>query len=85
MDKEIEVEKEKSAKLSEKMLMQGVPNPLEDDEFEPLEVEERWKASQAKFWRTDNHGAVTVKSTQQGLNVEAESQFRKRYWHDRID
>jgi competence protein ComEC len=50
-----------------------------------LEVEERWKASQAKFWRTDNHGAVTVKSTQQGLNVEAESQFRKRYWHDRID
>jgi competence protein ComEC len=50
-----------------------------------LEVEERWKASRATFWRTDNHGAVTVKSTQQGLNVEAESRFRKRYWHERID
>ena len=50
-----------------------------------LEVEERWKASQAKFWRTDNHGAVTVKSTQKGLNVGSESHFRKRYWHERID
>jgi hypothetical protein len=38
MEKELDAERDKSAKLSDKMLMQGVPNPIEDDEFEPLEV-----------------------------------------------
>jgi len=47
------------------------------------EVERRWKAAQVQFWRTDHHGAMVVQSTRQGLKVSAESQRRKRYWHER--
>jgi competence protein ComEC len=47
------------------------------------DVERRWKAAQVQFWRTDHHGAMVVQSTQQGLNVRAESLMRKRYWHER--
>lgn len=47
------------------------------------EVERRWKAAQVQFWRTDHHGAVVVHSTRQSLKVSAESQQRKRYWHER--
>ena len=47
------------------------------------EVENRWKASQAQFWRTDHHGAMVVQSTHKGLSVRSESIWRKRYWHER--
>jgi len=47
------------------------------------EVEHRWRLSEAQFWRTDKHGAVTVESTTGGLKVYTESMRRKRYWHAR--
>lgn len=38
--KELDEERDRAIVLSEKMLMQGVPKPIEDDEFEPLEIED---------------------------------------------
>jgi competence protein ComEC len=47
------------------------------------EVQQRWLNAHAHFWRTDVHGAVTVKSSLESLNVQSESFRRKRYWHER--
>lgn len=47
------------------------------------EVQARWVAAHANFWRTDRHGAVTAQSSEKGLNVYAEASHRKRYWHER--
>lgn len=47
------------------------------------EVQQRWLSARARFWRTDIHGAVTVESSLEGLNVQSESFRRKRYWHER--
>lgn len=47
------------------------------------EVERRWRQAKTEFWRTDNHGAVTVESSETGLRVYTESVRRKRYWHQR--
>ena len=47
------------------------------------EVIARWQASAAKFWRTDNDGAVTAESSEKGLHVLSQAKNRKRYWHDR--
>jgi competence protein ComEC len=47
------------------------------------QVEQRWKALQAMFWRTDRDGAVTAESSNTGLTVFSQAQERKRYWHDR--
>lgn len=47
------------------------------------EVEQRWKALQTVFWRTDRDGAVTAESSYTGLTVISQAQLRKRYWHDR--
>ena len=38
--KELEEERERATMLSEKVLMHGLPKPIEDDEFEPLEIED---------------------------------------------
>jgi hypothetical protein len=38
--KELDEERKRSSVLSEKVLMRGVPKPIEDDEFEPLEIED---------------------------------------------
>jgi hypothetical protein len=35
------------------------------------------------FWQTDRHGAVAAVSTSKGLWVQAYSQLRQRYWHQR--
>jgi competence protein ComEC len=48
-----------------------------------LEVQQRWLSARTHFWRTDLHGAVTVLSSLEGLNVQPESMRRKRYWHER--
>ena len=47
------------------------------------EVIARWQASATKFWRTDNDGAVTAESSENGLHVLSQAKDRKRYWHDR--
>lgn len=46
-------------------------------------IEQRWRAAGVRFWRTDTHGAVTVKSALMGLTVQSESKRNKRYWHER--
>lgn len=43
-------------------------------------VQLRWQDLGAQFWRTDWHGAITLKSTQDGLKVQAERLVRRRYW-----
>lgn len=43
-------------------------------------VQERWERSGARFWRTDRHGAVTVASRADGLDVRAARQVSRRYW-----
>jgi competence protein ComEC len=47
------------------------------------EVEQRWKALQTEFWRTDRDGDVTAESSETGLVVYSQALQRKRYWHDR--
>ncbi|MEI8403528.1 MAG: ComEC/Rec2 family competence protein, partial [Alcaligenaceae bacterium] len=46
-------------------------------------IKQRWLDAQAEFWQTDRHGAIEAASTPQGLDVQAYSQLRKRYWHQR--
>lgn len=48
-------------------------------------VQKRWEALGATFWRTDWHGAVTVRSGAEGLGVEAERLVRPRYWQRNVD
>ncbi|TFL11330.1 DNA internalization-related competence protein ComEC/Rec2 [Pusillimonas caeni] len=43
-------------------------------------VQRRWQRAGARFWRTDLHGAVTVRSRAEGLVVESHRQARQRHW-----
>ncbi|MCC7226583.1 MAG: DNA internalization-related competence protein ComEC/Rec2 [Burkholderiaceae bacterium] len=44
-------------------------------------VLQRWEDAGAEVWRSDLHGAVIATSGQNGLNVLAERQLQRRYWH----
>ena len=44
------------------------------------QVQARWEQSGARFWRTDQHGAVSVHSGPQGLQVRSERLAARRYW-----
>ncbi|MFC4199411.1 DNA internalization-related competence protein ComEC/Rec2 [Candidimonas humi] len=46
-------------------------------------VEQRWRRSGAEFWRTDLHGAITLRSRPAGLSAQAERQQHPRYWQGR--
>ncbi|SAI41733.1 competence protein [Bordetella ansorpii] len=41
----------------------------------------RWRAAGSPLWRTDLQGAVIVRSTAQGLLVQAHRDIARRYWH----
>ncbi|MBP6018356.1 MAG: DNA internalization-related competence protein ComEC/Rec2 [Burkholderiaceae bacterium] len=43
-------------------------------------IEGRWRSAGAQFWRSDQHGAVHIASSKQGLVVQAERQVNRRYW-----
>jgi len=45
-------------------------------------VQKRWAKSGARFWRTDRHGALHVRSGPTGLYVESTRQAYPRYWQD---
>jgi competence protein ComEC len=47
-------------------------------------IQQRWLEAQTKFWQTDRHGAIAAESLPEGLNVQAYSQLRQRYWHQRV-
>lgn len=47
------------------------------------QVEDRWKEAGVRFWRTDRHGAVTVKSRPARLSIHGEREFSRRYWQAR--
>jgi competence protein ComEC len=49
----------------------GHPNPG---------VERRWQRSGAVFWRSDQHGAVTLHSSGKGLAATSVRQASRRYW-----
>jgi len=44
-------------------------------------VRDRWVTAGATFWRTDHHGAVVAYSRPEGLDVKAQSDVARRYWH----
>ncbi len=46
-------------------------------------IQRRWLDAQTRFWQTDRHGAVVAESLPAGLKVQAYSQLRQRYWHQR--
>lgn len=46
-------------------------------------IQKRWRDGNALLWRTDQHGAITAMSNPKGLMLSAESESRRRYWHDR--
>ena len=46
-------------------------------------IKQRWLEAKVGFWQTDRHGAVAAVSTSKGLWVQAYSQLRQRYWHQR--
>lgn len=46
-------------------------------------VESRWIRAGAAFWRSDRDGAVTAVSGPGGLDVRAERERARRYWHGR--
>ena len=46
-------------------------------------IKQRWLEAEAKFWQTDRHGALLATSRPEGLTVQAYSQLRQRYWHQR--
>jgi competence protein ComEC len=46
-------------------------------------IQQRWLDAQTRFWQTDRHGAVVAESLPEGLTVQAYSQLRQRYWHQR--
>ncbi len=48
-----------------------------------LAIQRRWLDAQTRFWQTDRHGAVVAESLPEGLKVQAYSQLRQRYWHQR--
>jgi competence protein ComEC len=46
-------------------------------------IQQRWLDAQTRFWQTDRHGAVVAESLPEDLKVQAYSQLRQRYWHQR--
>ncbi len=46
-------------------------------------VELRWERAGAAFWRSDRDGAVMASSGPEGLEVWAERERGRRYWHGR--
>src|SRR5690606_14860728 len=44
------------------------------------EVEARWQSSGAQFWRTDHHGAISLRSRADGLQGPSASMAARRYW-----
>nr|WP_255676042.1 DNA internalization-related competence protein ComEC/Rec2 [Pusillimonas sp. MFBS29] len=48
------------------------------------DIQARWEAGGARFWRTDQHGAVSVYSRHAGLQVRSERMAARRYWQRRI-
>jgi len=52
----------------------GHPDPV---------VQRRWEWSGAQFWRTDQHGAISVQSRAYGLQAESARASHGRYWNDR--
>jgi competence protein ComEC len=53
----------------------GHPHPV---------IKQRWLDAQTRFWQTDNHGAVAAESLPKGLIVQSYSEWRQRYWHQRL-
>jgi competence protein ComEC len=53
----------------------GHPHPV---------IKQRWVEAKVTFWQTDRHGAILASSTPAGLSVQAYSQLRQRYWHQRL-
>jgi competence protein ComEC len=47
---------------------------------DPL-VESRWRRAGATVWRSDTHGAITVRSQQTELTVAGQRDLSRRYWH----
>lgn len=47
------------------------------------EVQARWEDSGTAFWRTDQQGAVTIRSRSEELTVSSEREFSRRYWQSR--
>lgn len=45
------------------------------------QVGNRWRRVGAKVWRSDLHGAVTVRSQQSVLDVVGQRDLNRRYWH----
>jgi len=43
-------------------------------------VQRRWQRAGAQFWRTDLHGAITLRSRSDGLEVESHREARPRHW-----
>ena len=52
--KELDEERDRATVLSEKVLMHGVPKPIEDDEFEPLEIEDELARMRHNKGQDDN-------------------------------
>lgn len=46
-------------------------------------VELRWTRAGARFWRSDRDGAVMAESSAEGLDVWAQRERGRRYWHER--
>ncbi len=46
-----------------------------------LGVQRRWRKAGAMFWRSDLHGALTVRSKDSKLTVERQRDVGRRYWH----
>ncbi|MEO6986481.1 MAG: DNA internalization-related competence protein ComEC/Rec2 [Paralcaligenes sp.] len=46
-------------------------------------VVQRWEQAGAKFWRTDQHGAISVRSRPNGLQVHGAREYDRRYWAGR--
>ncbi len=44
----------------------------------------RWRDAGAQVWRTDRHGALYVRSTAAGLDVDSRRVRRRRYWNPPI-
>ncbi len=47
------------------------------------QVQQHWEDAGSVFWRTDRDGAITVRSSIQGLSLLAARSTTKRYWHAR--
>lgn len=47
------------------------------------QVEGRWRRAGATVWRSDTHGAITVRSQQAELTVASQRDLSRRYWHQK--